>query len=72
MLVRLQKWGNSFAVRIPKEEVDRLGLGEGSTVDLDLRLAETVGKIDISDCPTFYDPDPDLSLKVDDILYGED
>jgi len=72
MMGRLQRWGNSLAVRIPKEEVARLGLGEGSTVDIRLRPATTKGRVDISDCPTYHDPDPDISIKVDEILYGED
>lgn len=58
-------------MRIPKDEVDRLGLGEGSAVDVNLRpMAE--GRVDISDRPTYRDPDPELSMKVDEILYGEE
>jgi len=72
MLGKVQRWGNSFAVRIPKNEVDRLGLGEGSTVDVSLRPVATTDRIDISDRPTFRDRDPRLSLHVDDVLYGED
>lgn len=72
MIGRLQRWGNSLAVRIPKDEVDRLGLGEGSTVDVHLRPAVAEGRVDISDRPTYRDPDPNLSMKVDEILYGED
>jgi antitoxin MazE len=30
------RWGNSLALRIPKRVADRLGLGEGRTVDLDV------------------------------------
>lgn len=71
MIGRLQRWGNSLAVRIPKEEVERLGLGEGSSVDLTVRPAETRGQIDLSDRPTYEDPDRNLSMKVDKILYGD-
>lgn len=71
MIGRLQRWGNSLAVRIPKEEVERLGLGEGSTVDLTVRSTGTRARVDISDRPTYRDSDPDLSLKIDEILYGE-
>lgn len=70
MIGRLQRWGNSLAVRIPKDEVDRLGLGEGSTVDVSLRPTVAEGRVDISDRPTYRDPD--LSMKVDEILYGEE
>lgn len=71
MIGRLHRWGNSFAIRIPKDEVDRLGLGEGSAVDVNLRPAPATGRVDISDRPTYRDPDRNLSTRVDDILYGE-
>ncbi len=34
MLVRIQKWGNSLAVRIPKDIVLDLGLDYGTFVEL--------------------------------------
>jgi antitoxin MazE len=30
----IQKWGNSFAVRIPKSAIDKLRLQEGQTVTI--------------------------------------
>lgn len=36
MKARLQKWGNSLALRIPKNFVDELGLAENSLVELQL------------------------------------
>ena len=71
MIGRLQRWGNSLAVRIPKDEVERLGLGEGSTVDVNLRPVPEE-RNDLAGRPTYRDPDPDISVKVDEILYGED
>jgi antitoxin MazE len=35
MKVKVAKWGNSLAVRLPKQFVDALGLKTGSSVDLD-------------------------------------
>lgn len=35
MKAKIAKWGNSLAVRLPKQFVDELGLKPGSTVDLE-------------------------------------
>lgn len=59
MRVQIQKWGNSFALRIPKKLAEDAKLEQGSVVDLNLdrgnlvakpvrrkyRLAELVAKI---------------------------
>ena len=37
MTTKIRKWGNSLAIRIPKYIIDRLGLKEGSLVDLDIK-----------------------------------
>ncbi len=36
MRVKLAKWGNSLAVRIPKKLADRLDLREGTELDVDV------------------------------------
>jgi antitoxin MazE len=36
MNTRIQKWGNSLAIRIPKALADETRLAEGATVDLTL------------------------------------
>ncbi|MBL8705780.1 MAG: AbrB/MazE/SpoVT family DNA-binding domain-containing protein [Rhodospirillales bacterium] len=36
MRSQLSKWGNSLAVRLPKAFVDKLGVGEGEPVDIDI------------------------------------
>jgi antitoxin MazE len=36
MKTRIQKWGNSLAVRIPKAYAEEAGLGENSTVDISM------------------------------------
>lgn len=32
--MKIAKWGNSLAVRLPKDVTDRLGLQEGDEIDL--------------------------------------
>jgi antitoxin MazE len=34
MQVTISRWGNSLGVRVPKDVADRLGLSEGSRVDV--------------------------------------
>lgn len=36
MRSQLAKWGNSLAVRLPKAFVDKLGVGEGEPVEIDI------------------------------------
>ncbi len=40
MKVKISKWGNSLALRIPKQFTDELCLKAGSTVDLERRGSE--------------------------------
>ena len=42
METRIQKWGNSLALRIPKPLADQLGLGDDSRVEVMLRDHELV------------------------------
>ncbi len=42
MQARVQKWGNSLALRIPKHLADEVGLRENSAVELSLRDNELV------------------------------
>lgn len=44
MQVQVSRWGNSLGVRLPKELAQRLGIGEGSRVD----VTEEQGRIVIS------------------------
>lgn len=37
MQVRVSRWGNSLAVRLPKSVADHLRLEEGQTVDLEVQ-----------------------------------
>ena len=50
MKVKIAKWGNSLAVRLPKRLADELDLAPGTTVDLEkqgskLTIESTVPKI---------------------------
>ena len=36
MTTKVQRWGNSLAVRLPKEVADKLNLGAGSSVSISL------------------------------------
>jgi len=36
MVTKIQKWGNSLALRIPKSYADEIHLREGSSVDLNI------------------------------------
>ena len=44
MQVQVSRWGNSLGLRLPKELAARLGIGEGSRVD----VSEDRGRIVIS------------------------
>ncbi|HLE47994.1 MAG TPA: hypothetical protein VI818_06830 [Candidatus Thermoplasmatota archaeon] len=46
-----------------------MGLREGAEVDLEMRPHKQ-GRVDLSDLPTFSDPDPLMSIHHDEILYG--
>ena len=37
MLTKIQKWGNSLAIRIPKSFANQTNLSNGSSVDLNIR-----------------------------------
>ncbi len=36
MRTQIAKWGNSLALRVPKQVAEAAGLGAGATVDLDV------------------------------------
>ncbi len=45
MLTKVQKWGNSLAVRIPKAFADELGLENNAVVEMTLNEGKLVVKI---------------------------
>lgn len=42
MTTRIQKWGNSLALRIPMAFAREIGLAQGATVDLSLRQGKVI------------------------------
>ena len=59
MKAKVQRWGNSLAIRIPKSFAEEVGLEAGSPVEL--RLV---------DRGLLVEPAPDESLSLDDLLDG--
>lgn len=83
MTTKIQKWGNSLAVRLPKKLTTRLGLSEGSEVTVDEReqnvfirrmvlRKSAVGKRGWKQfaIPT-HKKKKNVSGKIDEILYGK-
>ena len=70
----VKRWGTSFAVRLSKRELDRLGIGEGDRVDVEIRKLPARGRgarrLSLEGLPTFEDPDPRASERHDEMLYG--
>jgi len=46
MKARVQKWGNSLAVRIPKPFADEMGIGDNAPVEMSLEEGALVIKAD--------------------------
>ncbi len=59
MKTRVQKWGHSLAVRLPKSFADGLGLGEGAPADMTLEDGAIVVR-----------PDRDLVWDIASLLDG--
>ena len=43
-MFKVQKWGNSLGIRIPKSFALKVGLEEGSEIDLDVEDGQLVSK----------------------------
>ena len=54
---RVQKWGNSLALRIPKSFADEIGLGENSSVQLMIKEGTLV-----------VTPEGELKWRLDELL----
>lgn len=52
MRVRVQKWGNSLALRIPKPFADKVAVREGAVVDLSVTRGRLVAAPVAKDRPT--------------------
>ena len=71
MCSQVTKWGNSLAVRIPKNMADQLSLSEDSPVDIEV----TAGRIVISPHRREYSLDELVSKitpenRIDEISFG--
>lgn len=64
---RVQKWGNSLALRIPKAAADACSLENGAEVDLSLED----GRLVISPTPPRYTLDELLAGVTPENLHGE-
>lgn len=82
MTTKIRKWGNSLAVRLPKGVTVRLGLREGSRVEIGAAAGELVilkpasesNGTRKSDWGKFVLPTKKrkerVSMNIDEILYG--
>lgn len=64
MLAKILRWGNSFGIRLSKQEAQREGLAPGQEVDVEIR-PRPVRKIDLSHLRKF-DLGGDLSVRHDE------
>ncbi len=64
---KIQKWGNSLAIRIPKAFANQINVNEGSTLDLSIENR----KIIVSPMEEKYSLDEFLEKINDDNLHGE-
>lgn len=72
MEAEVKRWGNSYAIRLPKRELERMGIHEGDRVEVAIRKARgrKKAKFSLEGLPTFHDPDPLASERHDAYLYG--
>lgn len=63
MQVKLRKWGNSWAVRLGKKELERLGIEPTNGKALDIAVKEKPVKWDVSMIPVFRSKGPRLTFK---------
>ncbi|MBI4392219.1 MAG: hypothetical protein HY556_00275 [Euryarchaeota archaeon] len=52
MIAKVLKWGNSYGLRITKEEARKAGLREGQEVVVEIKVRPT-GKVDLSHIRAF-------------------
>lgn len=71
MTTKIRKWGNSYAVRIPKERVRELGMRDGSTVEIKLKpvpkkytLDELVAQMNPKNRHPLIDWGPDVGNEI--------
>lgn len=67
MHVTVKRWGNSYAVRLTKADLQRLGVHEGSVVEVNVQPVRV--PVDLADLPTFRDDLPLGDARAQ--LYGQ-
>ncbi|HLE96524.1 MAG TPA: AbrB/MazE/SpoVT family DNA-binding domain-containing protein [Candidatus Thermoplasmatota archaeon] len=73
MDAEVKRWGNGLAVRLPKRELDRLGIKEGDAVDIEVRKVakgKRRKRISLAGVPILHDSVSDVSERHDEYLYG--
>lgn len=68
MIAKVLRWGNSYGIRISKEDAEREGLREGQEVVLEIK-AKPRKEIDISHLPSF-DMGGDLADRHDEVEWA--
>lgn len=71
MIAKVKKWGNSFAIRLTKKELEELDLKKGDEVKIEIKKID-LENVDLEDLPTFSDEDERASEHHDRYLYGRE
>ncbi len=71
MIAKVKKWGNSFAIRLTKKELEELDLKKGDEVKIEIKKVDPEN-VDLEDLPTFSDEDESASEHHDRYLYGRE
>lgn len=83
MKTKIQRWGNSYAVRLPKQVVVKLGFQQGTPVEVEaddkaltVRKATEKNTVTIKDWKKYLIPmkkgnKDNVSERIDEILYGK-
>ena len=70
MIARVRRWGNSLAVRLRRQDIDRVGISDGDLVRVEIAKVTRPRSLGLDDLPTFEDTDPKASVRHDRYLYG--
>lgn len=62
---KILEWGNSYGIRVRKEDLDRAGLTPGAEVVVRI---EEQGKVDLTGFPAFKGGGKDDSIRHDEVI----
>ena len=68
MRAKVRRWGNGWALRIRKSDLEAAGVSEGDIVEVRISRRSTSGTLDLEAMPTFHDPDRFASVHHDPYL----